>query len=274
MQPPDTIFFLAWDRELPAPRSIITVQRRKELMMLVEKQEEESSAANLGSDEQTVWNDDQQTPAERGRNTKLRQQKGELRNSVQRYLQDNGKVRAARSFKPPHECKIRQCYKIITTEIGEVLFNEYWAQGDYNKKLSYLVARIERNEVARKRPRKDIDTREKHKYHNFFDIDGERVEVCRSTFMDTLGETDRAIQDAAESKSRSFSGISSDDTRGHHTPQHALKDSLRQAILRHIVISCLCVTLLWSTNRATVLVPWAQQEENVRASQRWRKSGS
>ncbi|KAK3907413.1 LOW QUALITY PROTEIN: Adhesion G protein-coupled receptor A3 [Frankliniella fusca] len=110
------------------------------------------------------------------------------------------------------------------------------AQASHDKRVAYVAARLEREEVHRKRSRLDIDNRQKSfSYKYFLDIEGKRIQVCRSTLKDTLGETDRFIRTVAENKNESYSGITVDDRRGKHTPPHALcLTNKAQAVQRHI----------------------------------------
>lgn len=56
----------------------------------------------------------------------------------------------------------------------------------------------------------------------YFDVHGERRQVCRSTFMDVLGETDGFVRSAVEKKKINTSGIAPPDGRGRRAPAHKL----------------------------------------------------
>ncbi|KAE8740036.1 hypothetical protein FOCC_FOCC014464 [Frankliniella occidentalis] len=159
------------------------------------------------------------------------------RNLGKEYETDEGKTVKDRESKrkPPHEVCQNDCFEKITPDIADTLFKEYWEQGSHNKRVAYVVARTERFGVARKRPRTFVDSREKHQnFKYFFDVNGKRLRVCRSTFLGTLGETDRFVRDVTENKKKSVSGIAKDDARGKKRPKHALKPEVRLAVLNHI----------------------------------------
>ncbi|KAK3910785.1 Secretory carrier-associated membrane protein 3 [Frankliniella fusca] len=143
---------------------------------------------------------------------------------------------AARKRKPPRKCSVRKCHETITPEIGDKIFQEYWEQGSHSKRRAYVAARIERLQVARKRSRKDDENRQKYQTFKYFlEINGRRIQVCRDTLKNTLGETDRFIRGVPENKKNSTSGITTDDQRGKKIPPHALsKTEKAAAVQRHI----------------------------------------
>ncbi|KAE8749578.1 hypothetical protein FOCC_FOCC003566 [Frankliniella occidentalis] len=195
-------------------------------------EEEEEDDPDETSDEST-----EDTAHEKmTKRAKLKQQK-ELRNSGKRHTTVKGKVVAARRRKPPHECKTNYCHKIVTPEIGDELFREYWNQSSHNKRVAYVASHVESKPVKRSRPRKHILNREKTAHNKYFlEIDGSRHQVCRKTFLGTLGETDRFVRNVVDNKSHSKSGITTDDRRGKKTPPHALSlTNKAEAINKHIL---------------------------------------
>ncbi|KAK3932370.1 4-diphosphocytidyl-2-C-methyl-D-erythritol kinase [Frankliniella fusca] len=164
-----------------------------------------------------------------------RKERKQLINTGQSYVRSNGKTVAARKRTRPHECKARKCHEHITDDVGELIFTEYWQQGDHNKRVAYVAARIEWTEVERKRPREDDPKRQKEQTFKYFlEVNKNRIQVCRSTFLNTLGETDRFVRGVTENKARSGSGITTDDARGHHTPTHSLKPEVLEGVQTHI----------------------------------------
>ncbi|KAK3922741.1 Death-associated inhibitor of apoptosis 2 [Frankliniella fusca] len=158
-----------------------------------------------------------------------------LKNTGQSYVAPTGKVVSARKCTPSHTCNIRKCHINITPEVGQQIFDEYWQQGNHDKRVSYVAARLESGQVQRKRLREDFSNREKEiSYKYYFDVNGKRIQVCRSTFLNTLGETDRFVRTVAENKAKSVTGITKDDSRGRHPPPHAMKPSTIEHVQNHI----------------------------------------
>lgn len=199
--------------------------------------EDEEESVNINEDiEMLEDTENSDAPVPKRKEVVLKKERKVLRNTGKLYVRSSGEIVSGRERKPPHECKVRSCHTNITEEVGNQIFKEYWAQGTYNKRLSYVVSRIECYEVQRKRSREDVDNRAKNQsFKYFFEWNGRRIQVCRSTFLDTLGETDRFIRHAAENKKIHQTGISTDDTRGKHVPKHALPEEKRQTILDHII---------------------------------------
>ncbi|KAK3911403.1 Adenylate kinase, partial [Frankliniella fusca] len=181
---------------------------------------------------------DPTTPSARGCKirTKQKVQRKLLRNKGKKYTTKNGKIIKARVWLPPHICSLkRRCHMVVTPEIGKQIFKEYWGQQSHNKRVAYVAARCERLEVQRKRSRLEIENREKSQSFKYYlEIQGRRVQVCRSTLVRTLGETDRFIRDVTENKTKSMSGITTDDRRGRNAPAHTLKPEKAEAVQRHI----------------------------------------
>ncbi len=158
------------------------------------------------------------------------------RNSGQGYVSTTGKDVAPRTRKPIHQCKRRQCHLRISEDNADSIFHEYWEQSNYEKRVAYICSRIDYQSVDRHR-RRDLDSHKGCKsvtYQYFFDVGGERINVCKETFLSVLGESDRFLRLCAEKKKRSLSGISPGEKRGKKKPRHTLTDNLRKKVLDHI----------------------------------------
>lgn len=160
-----------------------------------------------------------------------------LRNSGQEYVDSNGKVKQARSMKPVHTCVRLKCQDNISEDIAKTLFQEYWDLQSYDSRLNYVTSRMEVTPVKRKRSR--LPEEESHsksttnKY--YFDVFGKRMQVCKSTFLGTLGETDGFIRNAASKKNITVSGVPPKDARGRHPPKHKLPASVEDAVRKYIL---------------------------------------
>ncbi|XP_052130627.1 uncharacterized protein LOC127751316 [Frankliniella occidentalis] len=172
-----------------------------------------------------------------------RSRKKYLRNSGQEYEKHdpNSKtpVRAARQRKPPHTCKTNYCQDIITDDVGDSIFHEYWDQQSYEKRVSYVCARVEIKPVKTKRPRLPAGHKKSHPKsvsHKYcFHIHGESKQVCKSTFLNTLGETDGFVYLATKKKLKSLSGTVAQDKRGRHAPKHKLKPDVIDEVKTHVL---------------------------------------
>lgn len=146
---------------------------------------------------------------------------------------------AARKQKPPHKCKRNKCQDIISKEVGDSIFNEYWEQGSHDKRVAYIAARVETFTTRtdrRRLPRDHENSHPKSVAHKFFfNIHGVSRRVCKETFLGTLGETDGFLRFAVKNKVASVSGIVKDDKRGKHKPKHTLKSSVVEEVTSHIL---------------------------------------
>ncbi|KAK3932637.1 Proline--tRNA ligase [Frankliniella fusca] len=167
----------------------------------------------------------------------MRSERKDKRNSGQAYTSTTGKEIAARIRKPVPPCKRRKCHLIISEDTAESIFNEYWEQSSYDKRVNYICNRIESYTVQRRRARNGIGSQPHPKnvsYKYYFDVGGVRHSVCKDTFLCTLGETDRFLRECARKKKTTLSGIAPDDARGKKKPKHSLKVVLKKKILTHI----------------------------------------
>ncbi|KAK3927604.1 Tyrosine-protein phosphatase non-receptor type 14 [Frankliniella fusca] len=162
-----------------------------------------------------------------------------LRNSGQSYeTYYSGKKKPARQRQKPHECK-RGCHTIITDDVGDSIFYEYWEQASYEKRVAYIAARIESCPVKAKRPRLAPGDPKSHPksvmWKYCFHINGEAKQVCKETFLRTLNETDGFLRFVVKKKMEKLSGVIRNDKRGKLTPKHKLTPDKINQVTQHIM---------------------------------------
>ncbi|KAK3913063.1 Proline--tRNA ligase [Frankliniella fusca] len=150
----------------------------------------------------------------------MRQEMQRKRNLGQEYIQINGKIVQARERKPSHVCTARKCHLIVTPAVGETLFNEYWGQGSYERRVSYICA-FSTPERHRKRDL-DSDKNKEVVWQYFFTINGERH------------QTDTFLRRCQAKVRETVSGIAPKERRGIATPQHAHTPDFKDLIRAHI----------------------------------------
>lgn len=169
------------------------------------------------------------------RSTKEREESRKNRNLGLEYIDSNGNLHKARQRKPVKECKRRKCQDIITDELGDIIFQEYWSQGSYNKRKAYVISRMEYDNVARKRKRDPDSTKSKEvSWKYFLEVRGVRHQVCKDTFLNTLDESDTFVRTCGNHKRDTVTGIVAEDKRGKHKPKHSLKEDTVQQVIQHI----------------------------------------
>ncbi|KAE8738917.1 hypothetical protein FOCC_FOCC015595 [Frankliniella occidentalis] len=162
-----------------------------------------------------------------------------LRNSGKKYRNYKNEEVGERQRKKPHVCTRNKCHETVTDEIGEAIFHEYWEQNSYEKRVSYVASRVETYPIKVSRPRLPAGHPKAHRksvsHKYFFDIHGERKEVCKKTFLGTLGETDGFLMITTHKKSQSISGVNKNGKRGKHVPAHKLKQTTIEEVKQHIL---------------------------------------
>ncbi|KAK3926364.1 hypothetical protein KUF71_014611 [Frankliniella fusca] len=161
-----------------------------------------------------------------------------LRNTGQQYQSSKNKTVPARKWEKPHVCR-RLCHEIITDDVAESIFHEYWEQGTHEKRVSYVASRVEICQIKTKRPRLPADHKKAHpksvsqKY--VFHIHGEAKYVCKQTFLRTLGETDSFLRFAVMKKKATVSGVTKQEKRGKHAPRHKIKPETVEEVKQHVL---------------------------------------
>lgn len=179
--------------------------------------------------------DEQSSPPPKITKKQLRATRKLKRNSGQSYVTEDGALIHARQRSAVHKCERLKCRDIITDEIGDAIFSEYWAMSSYEKRVNYICSRVETQRIQRSRRRLPVSNRGKtfsNRY--FFDINGCRYQVCKSAFLDTLGETDTFLRICVMKKSETTTGIGPNERRGKQTPKHALTEDVKNKVLEHI----------------------------------------
>lgn len=194
-----------------------------------------SEILDISDEEEEVSQTAQMPKKKPKRSTQEKEESKRNRNLGLEYIDSNGNPHEARARKPVKECKRRKCQDIITDEIGDTIFQEYWSQGSYDKRKAYITSRIEYDNVARKRKRDPDSTKSKEvSWKYFLEVRGARHQVCKDTFLNTLDESDTFIRTCAKHKRDTVTGLVSEDRRGKNKPKHSLDPATVQQVIDHI----------------------------------------
>ncbi|KAK3918368.1 RNA replicase polyprotein [Frankliniella fusca] len=94
---------------------------------------------------------------------------------------------------------------------------------------------VEPHRPERRRVR-DVDSGKTRNvtWHYFLEVDGQKHQVCKSTFLDTLCLSETFVRNIQKKKRTSQGGIIPDDARGNHKPVHVLPAETEEAVMKHI----------------------------------------
>ena len=165
-----------------------------------------------------------------------------LRYAGKEYVNFRGQVRPSRKMKPPCDGCQKACTEHISEPQREQLFDNFWdASKDWNEKKRYVVnciqSRPAANSRARNRPSKTGAKRNKSlRFTYFFEVDGEKVQVCRQFFINTLGLSNNFVS----------SCVSKQNENGEFDPMRRIKygalvklpPALAKEIRQHIIYKC------------------------------------
>lgn len=169
---------------------------------------------------------------------KKRTERKHRRNTGQEYTTLKGKLKKARELKKLSACRMK-CAERFSEDIQEQIFREYWSLGNYDKRVRYVASLVETSNPKTRRVRSENDTIKKNKTrtvtHRFhFKVNGQLNPVCRGCFKQVLGETQMFITLALRNASRSVSGVTCDDKRGHLEPHNKYSPEVIEDIIFHI----------------------------------------
>lgn len=189
----------------------------------------------LSEDDLPHHNRDDDDPSLRSK--QARKERRKLRSLGQAYININGQLIPPRSRRPIHDCVRINCKSKITGEIADIIFEEFWAQGDHHEQMLYVASRVN-FEAPQRRRKRDADSEKNrtvtYKYH--FKVNGKPIQVCKDTFLAVLNVSESFVRNTMEKARRSVTGTTTAliDDRGNHPPKHELKPVTEEAIQTHI----------------------------------------
>lgn len=129
------------------------------------------------------------------------------------------KVIAAKAIKPPcsDSCKLK-CKSKITEQKREDIHSQFWSsQKSFEIRRQFIASNVEQVPLKRCRERtgERIGQRQfMNEYH--FEIDGRKVKICKTFFLNTLCISKQTVETAVKKKREG--GIITPDKRGKHPP--------------------------------------------------------
>ena len=141
-------------------------------------------------------------PKSRKRNRNPDQHKQNIakrcRNSGKQYVTKKGKVCEGKVFSNiPCNCRMK-CNNKISSDERKSMFESFWNMAEFGKQNSYICGLVQRNEVKRRRPRKEGSSQRKGSNKCYLKTtEGLLIQVCQSFFLKTFqlseGRVNRAL---------------------------------------------------------------------------------
>lgn len=155
-----------------------------------------------------------------------------LRNTGKSYISRSKtkKIIPARSLKPPcgDKCKM-ECSTKIHEDCRKKIFANYWGLGDITLQRNFINSSTKAIVPAFR-----FSGKEKPRGYNnayYFDVDNEKIRVCKKFFMNTLDINDRVIRTVFQKRDLGFIEI---EKRGKHGNHKKVDESIKQAVRDHI----------------------------------------
>lgn len=157
-----------------------------------------------------------------------------LRDSGKQYVSSRGKIVQERKMGPPCKCRLN-CTTRVPENARKILFKEYWVLGSFQRQRDFLATCVELLQVQYRRITINSTPKPPRKPNSsfFFLQNGNKIRVCKSFLMSTLGIKERSVRTVMEAKFGGI-GVTPDDKRGKHKEHRRLDEELIESIRSHI----------------------------------------
>lgn len=211
--------------------NIANESSESEIEDLGRQEELETQAAGTDSDEEPVKKKGKKRIAhpEEWRINKSQLQ----RNSGQSYVSASKSRRVYKERQLRASCgeKCRlECSKKIDETRRQEIFSSYWALGDLSKQRNCIAANTQSI-----KPKYRYSSTENHRNLNsafYFEVNGERIRVCKTFFKATLDINDRPIRTVLAKKDAT--GFVATDLRGKHDKHPTVGAEVKNSVRNHI----------------------------------------
>jgi hypothetical protein len=145
-----------------------------------------------------------------------------------------GKLMRERRMQPQNSCR-RNCKTLLTGEVCNTIFTEFWKIDNRDTKVSYVTNLIISKSTVFRRKRKIESNRTRDvTYVYCFQFDGERTIVCKDCFKKTLDITNKFIAGCIKNKLSISTGTPVNGKRGKHATANKTSDSKIASFIAHI----------------------------------------
>lgn len=152
----------------------------------------------------------------------------------QAYINTSGKKIPARNLKPLKNCR-NKCIIKLNEEDRKNIFKEYWSLGTHDRRVTFIAKLITTKNTTRIRRRISESRRNRDITIDYwFEVRGERIQVCKDCFLKTLDEKEKFVKYVLINKSRTTSGIIENDRRGKNPSINKTSGLRIQAVIDHI----------------------------------------
>lgn len=157
------------------------------------------------------------------------------RNLGESYINATRKLVPARCVKSTCGDKCRpklKCADKIVPEQREIILKKFWAMGDENRRHDFVAHRMSPI-VPKYRYLKTESSRSRGlNFAYYFEVEGIRIRVCKTYFMNTLSISNTTI--ATVQNKKSIEGIVVEGKQGKHQNHKQVNASIKDGIREHI----------------------------------------
>lgn len=122
-------------------------------------------------------------------------------------------------------------------DIRKKIFQEYWSLGEHDRRVDFIASsvRVQETKVIRRKIDNGKSTKNRtNTYIYSLRVEGEDKTVCKTCFLNTLGESEKFITCSVLNKLTSTSGVTHRDLRGRNPPPHKTPQSKIDEVISHL----------------------------------------
>ena len=143
-------------------------------------------------------------PSLRSRSRKRKQNEKLWKRNIQKTARNSGKEYVNSRNKKVKERRINyhrcgncvnHCNQRLPDARRDELFHDYWKLGEWQRQRDYIA-----NHVMRKQTKRNTnkDSRRKQTFSYFFTINDQKIKVCKTVFLKTLGIGEKIVSHTLE----------------------------------------------------------------------------
>lgn len=159
------------------------------------------------------------------------------RNSGTSYTSSSSskKVFEERKLLPPcnDKCKLK-CPTKITEDQRNLIFKDYWSLGDLQRQRDFLLSSISEIRPLYRYVRENRTRERSHNNAYYFEINHQKIRVCKTFFKATLSISDRPIRTILQKRTHFTNNIISAECRGKHGKHFKIDEKVKNGVRAHI----------------------------------------
>ncbi|KAJ8970621.1 hypothetical protein NQ314_001156 [Rhamnusium bicolor] len=159
------------------------------------------------------------------------------RNSGTSYITSSAsrKKFPERKMMPPctQKCRLK-CSTKISEDDRNKIFGDYWSLKDLQRQRDFLLASMVEIKPKYRYVKENTTRNRSHNNAFYFEINKEKIQICKLFFKATLGINDRPIRTVLQKRTMFSGQMITEDQRGKHGKHAKIDDKIKDGVRAHI----------------------------------------